>query len=124
MDCKQCSGSGPEAETNRKNWGCDEPAEVPLLAATCWRCSGYDPESCDLCKGAGMVDIDRCPRAMPDSVHWQICEYVTLIEVGILPVAGGLEDQSASFLEALRFTQGLKVELDEVNQPKAGPPGG
>lgn len=124
MDCKQCSGSGSAAEENRRAWGCDEPAKVPLLGATCWRCSGFDPEACDLCKGAGMVDVDRCPNALPDQVHWRVCEYVTLVEVGILPVGGGLEDQSASFLEALRFTQGLRVEIEEANKPKNPHPGG
>ena len=124
MDCKQCSGSTEDAESKRRDWGCDEPALVPLLAATCWRCSGFDPESCDLCKGAGMLDIDRCPNAVPDEVHWRICEYVNLVEAGILPVAGGLEDQSPGFLEALRFTQGLKVEIEESNKEKDPRPGG
>ena len=112
MDCKLCSGSGSEAEQRRLDWGCDEKAATPLLAATCWRCSGIDPDACDLCKGAGMVNIDRCPFALPEAIHWRICEYVGLLEVGILPVAGGLEDQSESFLGALRFTQGLKAELE------------
>ena len=118
MDCKLCKGSGSEAEQRRRDWGCDEPAPISLLGATCWRCSGVDPDSCDLCKGAGMVDIDRCPFALPEGVHWRICEYVSLLEVGILPVAGGLEDQAASFLEAIRFTQGLKAELEREELEK------
>lgn len=124
MDCKLCSVPGPEADARRRDWGCDEPAAVPLLGATCWRCSGLNPDACDLCKGTGQVDVDRCPNAIPEQVHWRVCEYVTLIEVGILPVAGGLEDQAASFLEALRFTQALKLELDAENQPKSQAPGG
>jgi len=112
MNCKLCSGGTPDAEARRREWGCDEPAAVPLLGATCWTCFGAGLEDCDTCKGDGMVDVDRCPFAVVEGNAWRICEYVSLLEVGILPVAGGLEDQAASFLEALRFTQGLKAELE------------
>lgn len=66
-----------------------------------------------------MIELERCPFAVPEPVHWRICEYAALLEVGILPVAGGLEDQSESFLEALRFTQGLKQELEKAEQEQA-----
>jgi len=39
--------------------------------------------------------------------------YASLIETGTLPSAGGLESQSATFIEALKIVLGKKAELEE-----------
>lgn len=96
--CARCRTS-PEL---RKEWGCDEPAARSTWTLTCWRCGGED-EKCEVCAGRREVDQFRCPQSMAGPHERAVCASADLLEVGILPVAGGWEDQAATFCDAVRI---------------------
>lgn len=106
QNCGQCRGD----ENLRAQWGCDEPSKVLFLEHECVSCSGA---GCRDCKTTGVWRLDRCPYAVvPDEV-WRVIEYSSLIEAGILPISGGLEEQSHTFLAALRIAITEKAEHDQ-----------
>ena len=77
----------------------------------CPECRG---QGCEVCGGRGRLEVRRCPgRAVP-RVAWAICGYAARLESGILPVAGGWEDQSVSWAEAVNFVLAEKAAYDEV----------
>lgn len=56
---------------------------------------------CPECEGSGQIQINRCPHVLVQRVHLDVCQGAELIELGILPVAGGWAEQSATFFDAL-----------------------
>lgn len=76
---------------------------------------------CDRCEGTGQVEVHRCPRAISDPMARRVIGYVNMLEAGILPVAGGWEDQSASFAEAAAVAMAARADIEERTQ--ARPPG-
>lgn len=110
QDCRVCRR--PEGLEHRPRWGCDGPStEGTLFEFDCVRCAGTDPK-CGRCGGGGVERATRCPNAVVTQISWQVLEYLTLAELGILPVAGGWEDQSATFLQAFRFASSERAKIE------------
>lgn len=69
----------------------------------------------DECRGA-------CPLDLMPLETWslasQLIEAGLLLQVGILPAAGGLQDQAATFVQGVRIVGGVKegVEADGAGQ--------
>jgi len=64
-------------------------------------CRGSDP-GCFICLGHGQEKIDACPYSFDLGDTW---EYVQLHKLwpATLPLAGGLYDQPASYIEIMRI---------------------
>ena len=112
-DCRICTRV-PEA---RAAWGCDAPV-TPFLSIDCPACLGFDPK-CERCKGdpRGIL-IDRCPFSTMSPGIAAIIPYYADWQQGRMPVEGGVLDQSAAFVEAMRFLDSAVARL------KKGPKGG
>lgn len=93
--CTQCHDP-----SLRKQWGCDEPAAEPVLDLDCFVCAGHR-DDCSECGGTGLIPIRRCPNRVVQQVHLDAVLAAIQTEHGILPVAGGMQDQAATFVEAL-----------------------
>lgn len=50
-----------------------------------------------------MTAITGCPLELVTRDVWQVIEFAELFEKGLPPVAGGVLDQTKSFLEAAMF---------------------
>ena len=80
-DCLKCEGN----ERLRRDWGCDD--ETP-----------HDIDRIPV--GSEVRTLRRCPlKVLPPSSH-TVLRYVALAKDGHWPVAGGMLDQSQSFLDA------------------------
>lgn len=136
-DCTKCTRD----VRLREEFGCDEPAWRPC------RCYGTDPRcedcggtgkiphvvftvSCSACGGDGCERCDRdgkygmmrCPKKLvelrPDVVRaFVACQRFE--EHGVLPVAGGTDQQSAPFMFALRIYQHERGVLMEERRKQA-----
>lgn len=92
----------PGNEELRTWWGCDDTAEQPFARLECPRCLGYDPK-CELCEGhQDGVPMSDCPyRVLPRHIQELVAWYGDW-DKGRLPMDGGLLDQSAGFVDAMR----------------------
>lgn len=97
----------------RTRWGCDADSEYPQLWILCPRCLNERPHGCERCKGEGREAVHRCPLAIQDARAAEACTAAVLAEQGILPVAGGLYDQAATFIESLAVIAAMRAWLDE-----------
>jgi len=68
----------------------------------CPACGG---RGCSACR-AGEIEITRCPLEIITADVWQVIQYAEFFEKGLPPVAGGVTDQAAVFLEAAQFVFG------------------
>lgn len=67
----------------------------------CWECEGRSSQ-CAVCQGKNQIPVHRCPMSFVPRAAWQVCEAAILFaEAGVLPVAGGWLEQSATFVDAL-----------------------
>lgn len=98
QDCKRCRAD----QELRRKWGCDEPLERAAATVTlaCMFCGGED-DDCPECAGTNEVPILRCPNALVRQVHRDAVFAAMRAERGLLPAAGGVHDQAATFVEAL-----------------------
>jgi len=100
-DCSRCRR--PDAENERREWGCDEPVERVVFRSGCSRCFGADPE-CPLCDD-GEVEHHECPSAVvrraPEPLRRAASRafraYTQFDQRGVLPGAGGFEEQTPQF---------------------------
>lgn len=122
-DCRQCAVSAEY----RASHGCECDAEEIQARIECPSCGGTGgnrplPTSergdCDFCQGSGFKEYRRCPRIVVDGDTIRFMRAASLVEFGILPAAGGSQDQSNGFNEALGFYFGVKNELDEEDRRK------
>lgn len=110
--CQRCrSDDEPDL---RKQWGCDAPQSDPVQWIGCGECDGHDT-SCRHCNGTGLLALHRCPWAMMDESPqcFEVVQYANLIEAGILPVAGGLREQSAVFVDGLKHVLRNKAQIEK-----------
>lgn len=113
QSCQVCKRQDSEARAARERWGCDGPStEGVLFEFDCVRCRGEDPD-CVRCSGTGTQHATRCAFATATPQSWRVVEYLDLVEIGVLPVAGGWEDQSLTFLQALRFAAGERSKIEK-----------
>lgn len=110
QSCKVCRLPGNEEL--RESWGCDGESKVPFYIDDCPFCDG-EAGTCLAGCNKGRLEFRRCPNAtLPEEAHL-VVRYAALIETGILPIAGGMEQQSASFVDALMIVLSKKGELEE-----------
>jgi len=105
-DCRICARE-PEA---KEAWGCTEPSEELQLWIPCESCDGLT-EGCQTCAGQGWEPIHRCPLAILDPLavelvalhrHWP----------GTLPYEGGVYEQPALYVEAMRYLDRREAEFE------------
>lgn len=112
QDCRVCRRPDTEARAARERWGCDGPStEGVLFEFDCVRCGGGDP-ACTRCSGTGQEQATRCPNAVATGTSLRVLDYVDMMEVGVFPVAGGWEDQSATFTRAVRFAASERAKIE------------
>ena len=70
-------------------------------------CPVCDGEGCKECHN-GLYELDGCPNSYCSKIVSSL-DLFDLFHKGLPPIAGGVLDQSASFIEASRF-----FELEEV----------
>lgn len=116
--CRLCRKDG--SPTLRADWGCDGPTSQPQLFIPCVRCDGTN-ELCALCEGQGFEAIHRCPYANDIG---EAQEFLLLHAAwpGTLPMAGGIYDQPAIYVDAMRLldvaTQRILGELRKKQELK------
>ncbi len=76
----------------------DEGTELEPLEIECPLCDGVGCGDCD----RGIFQVNGCPNRFCSSVIPAI-ELFELFEKGLPPVSGGVLNQSAEFLNAVRF---------------------
>jgi hypothetical protein len=100
-DCSRCRR--PDSANERKSWGCDAPAKKAIFTTGCSRCFGGDAD-CPDCED-GVTYHKRCPTTvmgmesneMRRSAGRAVRSYMQFDSRGVMPGAGGFEDQSPQF---------------------------
>lgn len=114
--CRECKQEG--SDDKRKAWGCDAETEAPQFTLDPCPICRAEYEGCPDCGGAGALDVHRCPFAMIEPVHMEICQAVEFLEAGLLPSSGGWADQPATFIDALIICQHEKAGYVKEDAPK------
>ena len=101
-----------DAAARREEWGCDRPTDAVQVWIPCIRCGGQD-EDCPACGGGGFEGIHECPRKLLGA-DADACELFNLHETypAALPRAGGLHDQPARYLAAMRLIEWASRRLE------------
>ena len=63
-------------------------------------CPICDGDGCVECDKKGRIEIPMCPLDYVTEDVWEVIRYAELFERGLPPVAGGVLDQAATFVEA------------------------
>ena len=73
-------------------------------------------EICEECDGEGYVQINECPREMVGSEMVDAINVAGMCSNGLLPVTGGLLDQSAWFLSLLESlnSETARIEAERL----------
>ena len=66
-----------------------------------------------MCGGRGTVDEFRCPAMRAPNVEGFLDAYVLLVGHDLWPVAGGVMDQAAWMVDAVRVADGERAWLQE-----------
>ena len=106
----------------RKSWGCDKQTtdERYVYAISCPFCEG-NLAACKHCHGTNQIRIDRCPFALVKRVHMDVCSGAVFLESGgVMPAAGGWNEQSPTFIEALTIVLREKAYYDEQRIKRRG----
>ena len=98
FDCKTCSAN----EFLKIERGCEKESPIPVGEIVCVRCGGNN-DNCTLCKGSGTEKINRCPVKTFTSDTARFFNYYNFYRQGFLPSSGGILDQTAQFVEAVRI---------------------
>lgn len=111
MDCAICSQGTEAAARFRKDWGCDKdtPHDLDRYPCTCGR-----RPSCTRCKGSGVIGLKQCPRKFIDPITTTVIRYVGFARDGHWPAAGGMLDQSQSFIDAHAV---VLAEIQKIENP-------
>ena len=98
----------------RREWGCDAPTREAQLYIPCLACDGAE-DDCKVCSGLGLEPIHRCPNAVLDPTIKPLF-YLWLSWPGVLPEAGGLHDQPAIYVEAMRLLDVARGRMEREVQ--------
>ena len=79
----------------------------------CPACGGRDGEAdkCPTCHGHGCEIVTGCPMESILPETWDLLRCADLARRGILPVAGGLLDQTVCFVQALPVVWSIEDAL-------------
>ena len=115
MDCSRCRL--PENAHLREEWGCDEEKpdgvrhQSVLLFEACDACAG---RGCAACGKSGRVPMKRCPNALLEPGAVDFVEDAQLLELGVLPTAGGVCDQAAQWWLAVRIVLAERARVEKA----------
>ncbi len=126
--CRLCTQDDEKLATEtRLRWGCDEPLSLEewtanesdditsaLAFSPCVRCEGSD-EECPVCDGSNEWKLLRCPHAVVEAWHLDVCHGVMQQRHGLLPFTGGWMQQPALYVRASRIVAAelQRIESDE-----------
>lgn len=100
--CRSCDHKGC-----RDGYSAATPALID-----CVICNG---KGCVSCGDQGTYEVTSCPKEQITDDVWRFVRFMRFAEQGILPMAGGMLDQTQSFCDALAFAQAdegkLKAEI-------------
>jgi hypothetical protein len=120
-DCTKCEGE-PRL---RDRYGCDGPAQLPVLSVTCGTCGGSGfaapGEKCAAGCTMGSLQLYRCPLKLVDDTPGGRAVYAAFgycVE-DTLPSACGPADHPASFLELRRIYRSERAAIATANDPEA-----
>ncbi len=100
----------------RKLFGCDDTAEHGYQV-WCWACRG-SAGGCPVCDH-GRVTLTRCPNYHDGPEVHAMLKAFGHYRSGFLPVAGGTQDQSATFVDSMSFIQAVVSQHEEIEMDKA-----
>lgn len=108
QDCSRCRKDSRE----RERWGCERPTKDPQLWIPCLDCA---TRGCPQCDEKGYEPVYRCPRSVVWPETWV---FLDLHEQWprALPFGGGLLEQPAPYLEAMRLIDAAIGTLREAVQ--------
>ena len=69
----------------------------------CVVCNGRNFDRCDFCGKTGQIKIVGCPEKLITADVWEMIELAKFYEKGMPPIAGGVLDQTQSFISAANF---------------------
>lgn len=69
--------------------------------------------ACTECESHGTLQFFRCMHTFFGPEHTDVVRSVAMLESGILPVAGGWTDQSATWVDAVEL---VRMEIDEYRE--------
>lgn len=132
QSCTLCRQTDEKAaQAVRLKWGCDEPLSLEewhrneaeditsaLAFTPCLRCEGDDDE-CPVCDGTNEWKLLRCPYSVVEPWHRDVCHGVIQQRHGILPFAGGWQDQPALYVRAARIVNAELVRIEENERERA-----
>ena len=106
QSCKVCTIDAEETRSLRRLWACDETATHEVARIPCPWCVG---DGCERC-GDGTIGLRDCPqRLLRETAGIGVALRASaMIERGLLPVAGGYADQSATLLAAVSIVDAAK----------------
>lgn len=115
----------PEREELRARYGCDDEAGRGY-GIECYACQGEPGRSsrCPVCedrRGVRAIWFDRCPNHVLPMETTEFLSSIGEADDGILPEAGGMNDQAAIWVEFYRFGGALidrAVERDREARRK------
>ena len=115
-----CATNGcPEAPEARLLFGCDEDADHGY-SVWCWACRGASG-GCRTCGKSrdGTIEIKRCPNYHLTPEVSMMIRAFGHFKSGFLPVAGGMQDQSATFVDAMGFLGSVVSHHEEIDMERA-----
>jgi len=116
---RRCLSRGcPEAKEARRIFGCDGDGD-PGYLLDCWRCYHHPDPGCPLCHGSGEVTYRDCPARLVTQGIVEMHEAYAHYREGLLPIMGGMRDQSRSFCEGVRLLAGM-YSMHQEREMKAG----
>lgn len=83
-----------------------------MFHITCTACHGAGDPACPKCNGA-REPVYRCPRAHATPEIDDAFHALDWVEAGVLPVQGGLLDQSASFMAFAQIVAAERAAIDK-----------
>ena len=96
--------------------------DVEIQCVACDESGSVDGEICSECNGTGRFSLRDCPREFVGQEITKAINIASLCGNGILPVNGGLMDQSAWFLSVWQQLQSeqSKIDAEEAERLRSG----
>lgn len=106
-------------------WGCESPSEASVFQIGCGTCHGKDL-ACERCGGLGVIDMHRCPNnVLGDAPAPQQLQVDLLLRCylqyearHVLPVDGGLINQSRSFVAGCEIIDAERGRYEAMKEEK------
>ena len=109
--CKSCHG------------GC-HPNEASGVEIECVGCDGsgkQGEDDCEDCDGHGFIEIDGCPRKHAQEVASAV-NLAAMAEKGMMPIAGGILDQSSWFIDLWQLlgSEKSRISSERIDRARRG----